>query len=318
MPIVKSTYRPPVYLFNRHLQTLAPVFSVKPDNTLYQTEKLELPDGDFLEIDWIRGGHDKLMIICHGLEGNSRSHYVQQMARHFSVLGWDILAMHARGCGREMNRLPVLYHGGATDDVEEVVKKYSKNYRSVVLVGFSFGANMLINFTARHTTPPNLLAVAAFSVPCDLQKSEQRIDQWIHRIYAQNFLAKMKKKVRKLETRHPGTIDVNALDGVRSIMAFTAQFAAPYCGFDFVEDYYTSGSCLNSLTETRIPTLVVNAVNDPFLSRTSFPVDLAKTSKYVFLDMPKRGGHTAFPITPSESWMPIRLEEFLREKVDSE
>ncbi len=315
MPILKSNYLPPVYLFNRHLQTIAPALSVKRDNTLYKTEKLELADGDFLELDWIRNGHDQLMILCHGLEGNSRSHYVQQMAQHFSVLGWDILATHARSCGREMNRLPVLYHGGSTNDVDAVVTKYAAKYNSVVLVGFSLGGNMLLNFAARHKTPANLKAIATFSVPCDLQRSEQQIDRWINRIYAKEFLAKLKKKVCKLEVQHPGIFDINALAEMKTIQAFSANFTAPFSGFNSLDDFYASGSCLNSLTEIRVPTLIVNAQNDPFLSDTSYPTALASKSDQLFLEIPKRGGHSAFPITRTESWMPIRVEKFLSEVV---
>lgn len=315
MPTIQSNYRPPAYLFNGQLQTIAPFFWVKQDRTLYQTEKLELPDGDFLELDWIRGGHDQLMIIHHGLEGNSRSHYVQQMALHFRELGWDILAIHARSCGREMNRLPVLYHGGATKDIDAVVTKYSKKYSSLVLVGFSLGGNMLLNFVARHGTPANLRAIAAFSVPCDLQKSEQQIDRFINRVFAQKFLQKLKNKVRKMESQHPGSFDVNTLDGMTSIQTFSANFTAPFSGFNSLDDFYASGSCLSSLREMRVPTLLVNAQNDPFLSDTSYPIDLASTSDYVFLDMPKRGGHSAFPITTTKSWMPNRLEQFLNEEV---
>ncbi len=315
MPIIQSYYRPPSYLFNGHLQTIALVFGVKRDNTLYQTEKLELPDGDFLELDWIRGGNDKLMILCHGLEGNSRSHYVQQMAVHFSVLGWDILAMHARSCGREMNRLPVLYHGGSTKDVEAVVMKYAKNYSSLVLVGFSLGANMALNFVGRHSIPANLRAIVAFSVPCDLYRSEQKIDRLINRVYAQKFLHKLKNKVRKLEICHPGIFDVNALDGITSIQAFSENFTAPFSGFNSLDDFYAASSCLNSLKRICIPTLVVNAQNDPFLSDSCYPIDLAKTSNNIFLDMPKRGGHSAFPISSTQSWMPNRLEKFLIEVV---
>lgn len=315
MPIIPSIYRPPAYLFNGQLQTIAPFFGVKEDHTLYQTEKLELPDGDFLELDWIRGGHDRLMMICHGLEGNSRSHYVQQMAVHFSALGWDILAMHARSCGREMNRLPVLYHGGSTSDVDAVVSKYADQYNSSVLVGFSLGANMLLNFVARHHSPANIRAIAAFSVPCDLHKSEQKIDRFINRVFAKKFLTKLKNKVRKLEAHHPGIFDVNALDSMTSIQTFNANFTAPFCGFNSVEDFYANGSCLNSLSKINIPTLVMNAQNDPFLSDTSYPIALANTSDYVFLDMPKRGGHSAFPTTITESWMPNRLEKFLSEVI---
>ena len=315
MPVMQSDYRPPSYLFNGHLQTIAPFFGVKPDKALYQTEKLELPDGDFLELDWIRAGHDKLMLICHGLEGNSRSHYVQQMAQHFSAQNWDIVAVHARSCGREMNRLPVIYHGGATDDVEAVVTQYSGKYSTLVLVGFSLGANMLLNYAGRHRTPANLRAIAAFSVLCDLRKSEQKIDRWINRVYAKKFLVKLKNKVRKLEIQHPGIFDVNALEDMKSVQAFTASFTAPFCGFKSLDNFYAAGSCLDALTTIRVPTLVVNAQNDPFLSDTSYPVDLARKSEYIVLDMPKRGGHSAFPITSDKSWMPIRLEKFLRERI---
>ncbi len=311
MPIVQSKYSPPAYLFNGHLQTIAPFFGVKRDNTLYTTEKLELPDGDFLELDWVRGGNNKLMIICHGLEGNSRSHYVQQMAHHFCVRGWDILAMHARSCGREMNRLPVLYHGGSTDDVHAVVSEYADKYDSLVLVGFSLGANMSLNFAARHNIPNNLKAIAAFSVPCDLRKSERKIDRFVNRVFAQKFLDKLKNKVRKLEINHPGIFDINKLDLIKSVQGFSENFTAPFFGFHSLDDFYSSGSCLSSLTKISIPTLVVNAQNDPFLSDTSYPTDIASKSEYIFLDIPKRGGHSAFPITTSQSWMPDRLEKFL-------
>lgn len=313
MPIIQSNYRPPAYLFNGHLQTIAPIFGFKRDNTLYQTEKLELPDGDFLELDWIRSGNDKLMILFHGLEGNSRSHYVQQMAVHFNALGWDILAMHARSCGREMNRLPVLYHGGSTKDAETVVTKYAENYSSLVLVGFSLGANMVLNFAGRHPIPENLRAIVAFSVPCDLRRSEQEIDRLTNRFYAQRFLYKLKNKVRKLEIYHPGIFDVNALDGMTSIQEFSANFTAPFSGFNSLDDFYSAGSCLDSLKNIYIPTLVVNAQNDPFLSDSCYPIDLARRSDNIFLDIPKQGGHTAFPVSTTQSWMPNRLEKFLLE-----
>ena len=313
MPVIKSEYRPPVYLFNRHLQTITPALAVKRDNTLYQTEMLELPDGDFLELDWIRNGNDQLMILCHGLEGNSRSHYVQQMAQHFNTLGWDVLAIHARSCGREMNRLPILYHGGSTSDIDAVVNEHAANYKSLMLVGFSLGGNMLLNYAARHHTPANLKAIATFSVPCDLRPSEQQIDRWINRVYAKEFLTKLKKKVYKLEAQHPGIFDLNTLEDIKSVQAFSANFTAPFSGFNTVDDFYLAGSCLNSLPKLAVPTLLVNAQNDPFLSNSSYPFELANELDHLFLEIPKSGGHTAFPITRTISWMPSRVEKFLRE-----
>lgn len=311
MPILHSNYRPPAFLFNGRVQTIAPFFWVKQDKSLYQTEKLELTDGDFLELDWVRGGHDRLMVITHGLEGNSRSHYVQQMAQHFSARGWDIMAIHARSCGREINRLPVLYHGGSTGDIDAAVSKYADSYKSLVLVGFSLGANMLLNYAARHHTPVNLQAIATFSVPCDLQRSEQQIDRWFNRVFAQKFLHKMKNKVRKLENHYPGSFNITILDDMKSLETFNANFTSPYSGFKSPDEFYAAGSCLESIKNLRIPTLIVNAKNDPFLSDTSYPVELARNSKNVYLEMPKRGGHSAFPISKTDSWMPIRVEEFL-------
>lgn len=317
MPIVKSNYRPPTYLFSRHLQTVAPFILVKPDNTLYQTEKFELSDGDFLELDWIKSKSDRLMILCHGLEGNSRSHYVQQMATHFSKLGWDILAINVRGCGRKINRLPVLYHAGATNDIEEVVSTYAQKYKAVTLVGFSFGANMLLNFASRHTVPKNVCAVAGFSVPCDIKGAEKKLDRVDNRIYSKKFLEKLKNRIRKLENLHPDVINAKDIDKINSLQSFTRKIASPYCGFNSVEDYYAAGSCLTSLRNAKLPTLVVNAQNDPFLSKSCYPTKLAQSSSVVFFDNPNKGGHSSFPINGKESWMPKKMQEFLEEIVPS-
>ncbi|RYY49922.1 MAG: alpha/beta fold hydrolase [Chitinophagaceae bacterium] len=316
MPIVKSTYHPPLYLLNRHVQTVIPFYYVKPDSTLYKTEKFELPDGDFLELDWIRDGNDKLMVMCHGLEGNSRSSYMQQTAVYFSKLGWDILAINTRGCGREINRLPVLYHGGSTQDIDAVVTKYADKYSSLVLVGFSLGANMLLNFAARHNTPGNLKATVGFSVPCDLRTSEQQIDRFIHHFYREKFLHKLKNKIRKLENLHPGIVDLSVLEKANTMQAFTRAIAAPLCGFNTINDYYLAGSSLNALAEIKVPTFIANAKNDPFLADRCYPTDIAKSSDKVFLDMPKHGGHASFPITNTLSWMPGRLDEFLKVNVE--
>lgn len=314
MPLYRSKYRSPVFLFNKHLQTVIPFFYVKPDNTLYQTEKMELPDGDFLELDWIRGGNDKVLVINHGLEGNSRSSYVQQMANHFKKLGWDILAMHTRGCGRELNRLPIMYHGGATEEINHLVNQVSKEYSKVVLAGFSLGANMFINYVAKHETPSNVLALAAFSAPLDLRGSEKKMDKLINHFYAQKFLFKLKKKLRKLGAKHPGTIDLIALDKINSMQEFAKHFAATYSGFGNIDDYYAASSALESLKDIKMPTLLVNAKNDPFLTKASYPTQFAALSPYIHLDIPSNGGHAAFPINKTDSWIPLRLEIFLKEQ----
>jgi predicted alpha/beta-fold hydrolase len=313
MPIIASKYRPPLYLFSGHLQTIVPALSVKRNNTLYTTEKLDTPDGDFIELDWVKGSHEKLMILCHGLEGNSRSHYVQQMAEHFSGLGWTILAIHARSCGREMNRLPQAYYGGFTKDIDTVMLKYAESYLSIVLVGFSLGGNMALNFVGRNQAPENLHAVIGFSVPCELKTSEQKIDRFSNRIYTQKFLKKLKNKVRKLEACHPGIYDISKLQKITNLQGFSAGFTAPFFGFNSLDNFYKSGSCLDALKNIKIPTLLVNAKNDPFLSDACFPIEVAQQSDHLFLEIPKRGGHAAFPISKTESWMPLRVEEFLRE-----
>lgn len=311
MPIVASKYRPPFYLFSAHLQTIVPALSVKINRTLYTTEKLETPDGDFIELDWIKGNNEKLMVLCHGVEGNSRSHYVQQMAVHFSKLGWTILVIHAKNCGREMNRLPKAYYGGFTTDIETVMLKYTDSYRSMVLVGFSIGGSMALNFAGRNHTPNNLQAVIGFSVPCDLKHSERKLDNFSNRIYSRKMLEKIKNKIRKLEAQHPGTYNLENLDRINSLQEISAEFTAPFFGFKSLDDFYKSSSCLDALMNVQVPTLLVNAKNDPLLTKGCFPVEIAQKSDRFFLEMPKRGGHSAFPISKTESWMPLRVEEFL-------
>ncbi|WP_026902558.1 YheT family hydrolase [Pedobacter glucosidilyticus] len=313
MPIIKSKYRPPFYLFSAHLQTIVPAISFKINHKLYTTEKLETSDGDFIELDWIKGSQEKLMILCHGVEGNSRSHYVQQMAIHFSKLGWTILAIHARSCGREMNRLPQAYYGGFTNDIETVILKYAESYPSMVLVGFSLGGNMVLNFAGRHHAPHSLKAVIGFSVPCELRSSERKLDGLYNRIYSVKILKKLKNKIRKLEANHPGAYDLEKLDKITSLQEFSVYFTAPFFGFKSLDDFYKASSCLDALSNIKIPTLLVNAKNDPLLTNGCFPVEIAKQADHLFLEMPKRGGHSAFPISKAESWMPLRVEEFLKE-----
>ena len=305
-----ESYRPPWYLFNGHLQTIVPFWLDKAENDLYETERLELEDEDFLDIDWIKNDKKRLMIISHGLEGNSRSYYVKQSAKHFATKGWDILAWNFRGCSREPNRLPKFYHAGETQDISSVVQHALKSaYKEIVLVGFSIGASMTINYAGTTNLDDTIKAICTFSVPLDIKDSSNQLDRNSRGIYRKNFIEKLKRKVRKMSHDHPELKKVD-LEPIKTFNDFNAHIAAPFHGFNSLEELYQSGNCLKNLAHIQIPTLIVNAKNDPILGDKSYPQNIGN-QKVTFVS-PEHGGHAGFTLSGKpEGWMALSAEAFL-------
>ncbi len=314
MPVVKSTYRAPWYLRSGHLQTVLPFWLDKPEPELYQTEILELKDGDFLELDWMRSNSSRLMVISHGLEGNSRSYYVKNLAKYFHGKGWDILAWNLRGCGRQMNRLPKSYFAGNTNDLQEVIGHgVESGYRKIVLIGVSIGAVMNLNYAGLKDVPSELKAVVSFSAPCDAMECTKAIDRWNSFPYRKKFLDKLKKKALKIEEIHPGTIDVENIHELSSFGEFNKTITAPLNGFERVDDFYEASSCCKALERVSVPTLLVNALDDPILGPMSFPYDIAKNNDQLSIETPQAGGHAGFLLSKNDgSWMERRTDEFLK------
>jgi predicted alpha/beta-fold hydrolase len=315
MPLLDSSYKkPPLYLFNEHLETIFPSMFRKIDGD-YERERLELNDGDYLDLDWMIKGNDKLVIISHGLEGNSERHYSKGMAKYFSDQGWDSLAWNCRGCSGEINRLPRFYHHGATEDIAAVINHaIEKKYNSISLVGFSMGGSMTLKYLGEQNEnlPPEVRSAATFSVPCDLSSSAKELDKPKKRFYLNRFLKKLGKKIRAKAELYPELISTEGFEKITTFREFDNRYTAPLHGFKDADDFYNRASSGTYIRSINIPTLIVNALNDPFLPEACYPFDIAEHHKLVHLETPAKGGHVGFTMSgKKENWMEIRAFEFI-------
>ncbi|RMG43517.1 MAG: alpha/beta fold hydrolase [Acidobacteria bacterium] len=317
MPLIEpSGYRPPVLLRNPHLQTLIGAQLRRVPGVPFARERLELPDGDFLDLDWWRQGADRVAILCHGLEGNSRRVYMRGMARTLARRGWDVLAWNYRGCGGEPNRLLRSYHSGATEDLDAVVRRaLQAGYARVALVGFSLGGNLVLKYLGERGrgVEARIAAAAAISAPCDLAASAEAMARPSRRPYMRYFLRTLARKVREKSRRFPGAIDPRALRGVRTFREFDGLYTAPVHGFASAEDYWRRASSLHVLPDLAVPSLLLNARDDPFLAGGCYPSDLARGHSFLHAEFPRHGGHVGFVSFGhgGEFWSESRVAAFL-------
>lgn len=302
MPLLTtSDYRPAALLANGHLQTIAASTLRRVPGVHYRRERLELPDGDFLDLDWSLAGPTparRLGIISHGLEGDSNRPYVRGMARALNQAGFDALAWNYRGCGGETNRLLRAYHLGDTDDLAAVVDYAVEGqyYAELFLTGFSAGGNVTLKYLGENATrvPSQVQRAAVFSVPTDLKASSVHIGRWQNQIYLRRFLASLRRKMRVKAAHLPGQLDLSALDELRDFPQFDERYTAPLHGFTSADDYYEQSASGRYLDGICLPTLLVNALNDPFLPPSCFPREAAAASPFFYLETPAEGGHVGF------------------------
>jgi uncharacterized protein len=297
------------------MQTIIPNAFRHVPRITRDTERLELADGDFLDLGWYRRGGSSLAILSHGLENRHTCNYMQGMARSLAARGWDVLAWTMRGCGPERNRHLACYNGGDTRDLDAVVHHALATHPGgeVALVGFSLGGNLTLKYLGEAERDPRIRAATAISVPCDLAGSARRLAEPDNRLYMLRFLRKLRRRIRDKAERFPGKVELTGLDDIRDFQTFDGRYTAPLHGFGSAEEYWEKSSCTPFLKSIRIPTLVINARNDPFLSASCHPVDAASASEFVYLDCPDEGGHVgfAFPATLRETWAEQRTATFL-------
>lgn len=320
MPVLPtSSYRSPRWLRNAHVQTVWPTLCRRVEKVGFIRERLDTPDGDFLNLDWLRGsGHgSRLAILSHGLEGNSRRQYMAGMARALYAQGFDVLAWNYRGCGGELNDRPRFYHSGDTGDLRTILAQVTAGYESLSLVGFSVGGNVTLRYLgeAPERVDPRVSAAAVFSVPCDLGACAVQLARPMNAFYLGHFLRSLKGKVRAKAVRFPDAFDVSALDAMRDFVEFDGGVTAPMFGFSSAEDYYARASSRPVLGAIRVRTLLVNARDDPFLTAACFPVDEAARSEALHLEIPAHGGHVGFvggadAATPDGYWSEQRAVEW--------
>ncbi len=319
MPLITSVYRnPPAYLFNGHLETIVPSLNRKVTGLDYTREKIPTADGDFLNLDWTKVGGKKLLIISHGLEGDSRRHYAMGLAKLFNQNGFDVLVWNNRSCGGEMNLRPILYHHGSSDDLETVIVHVLRqdHYPEIFLSGISMGGAQTLKYLGEKGAdlPTQINRAAVYSTPCNLPSSAATLKHRSNFFYKNRFLGKLKKKIEAKALQFPGLIDLDLLHRVNDFDSFDTLFTAKLHGFKDATDFYQSVSADNWMDRIEIPTLIINALNDPLLGPECYPVKLAESKSNLFLEMPSRGGHTGFMLKGQEfTFGERRIFQFLDE-----
>lgn len=314
MPVISSHFRPPRFLGNGHVQTLLPVLLPRWLKLALERERWELPDGDFLDLDWMRAGQRRVAILSHGLEGSSRNGYIQGMAVALSAAGWDVLAWNFRSCGSETNRLLRFYHSGETGDLRSLVGRVAESYEQIALIGFSLGGNVTLKYLGEGPVHPAVTAGIGISVPVDLAASARALDQrWTNRIYLRRFMKTLLAKVRSKARTFPGQLDMAGARAIRTFEEFDGRLTAPIHGFRDAMDYWTQSSARQYLARITVPTLLLNARNDPFLTPECFPFSEAESSPTFFLEAPESGGHVGFLdfARGLQPWSERRVVEFL-------
>jgi hypothetical protein len=311
--ITESTYRSPKWLIGGHAQTIHPTLRRVPTLTP-RSERIELDDGDFIDLDWHEAGNKKLAILSHGLEGNARARYMLAMAIALMKRDWDVLTWNFRDCSDEPNRLLSSYHSGKTDDLERIIQHSiaKAQYDSIDLIGFSLGGNLILKYIGERgeTIHPILHRAVAFSAPCELACSSFELSKWQNQIYMQRFLKTLRAKIKTKHTRFPESLDISGISKIKNFSQFDDRFTAPIHGFESALDYWARSSSRQFLSSIHIPTLLINAANDPFLGPGCYPFDEAEANPFFHLEVPSQGGHVGFG-SGVEYWSEKRAVEFL-------
>jgi uncharacterized protein len=301
MPLIQhSDYQAPIWLPEGHSQTIFPSIFRKVEGINYVRERINTPDGDFLDVDFSKCNSPthsitkSLIILSHGLEGDTSRQYITGMVKNFNENGFDCLAWNFRSCSGEMNQTKRFYHSGATDDLETIVKySLSKGYQKIYLAGFSLGGNLTLKYLGEkgQNLYPEIQKAVTFSVPLHLSSSGKTIG-WL---YTKRFNKSLIKKILEKSKRFPDfQIDTSNIAKIKTLQDFDDAYTSQLHGFIDAEDYYERNSSLYFLDKISIPTLIINAKNDPFLSKECFPFEKIKSMEKIYFQAPEMGGHCGF------------------------
>jgi len=309
-------YRAPAWLPGGHTQTLyAPC--LKGRHALaYRRERWDTPDGDFIDLDWLDGPETApLVVLFHGLEGSSRSHYALAMAGELARHGWRGVFPHFRGCSGEPNRHARAYHSGDSVEIDWILRRLSgRSGGPVFAAGISLGGNALLKWLGERgaSALSVIRAAGAASVPLDLAVCGDWLGQGFNRLYTWHFLNSLKRKsLQKLE-RHPGIFDRNAMLSARTLREFDDVVTAPLHGFLDTDDYWRRASSKPWLPHVAVPALLISALNDPFVPAHALPAP-ERISRHVTLCQPDQGGHAGFVegrFPGHLGWLPRKLIRF--------
>jgi predicted alpha/beta-fold hydrolase len=304
----------PWWLPGGHLQTIVAAL-LPPPRVALRRERWDTPDGDFIDVDFCGDPRaERQLVLFHGLEGGSDSHYARSIAAYATEQGWRLAIAHFRGCSGELNRKPRAYHSGDSEEIDWVLKRFDV---PVHAVGISLGGNVLLKWLGERGEQARALVhrAAAVSAPIDLSAAGNALDRGLNRfVYTRHFLSTLKpKSLAKLEV-FPGLYDRDKVRGARSFREFDGAVTAPLHGFRDTDHYWSSSSSGPYLERIRVPTLVLNARNDPFLPEDALLAAARNAASPVVLEFPASGGHAGFLVGPfpgKHTWLARHLFQFL-------
>ena len=312
------SYRAPWWLPGGHLQTLYGQLISHPKAD-WKRERWDTPDGDFIDVDRLPGrANAPLVALFHGLEGGSISPYAGALACELARRGWRGAVPHFRGCSGEPNRLPRAYHSGDAEEIGWILDRFRSEASGAPLfaMGVSLGGNALLKWLGEDPRAKDVLAAAAaVSAPFDLMAAGDALGRGFNLVYTRVFLSTMKKKGELKLERFPGLFDGEAMRRARTLRDFDEVFTAPLHGFQGADDYWTRASAKPVLDRIEVPTLLLNARNDPFLPETALPHP-EEMSPFLRCEFPEQGGHASFvsaPFPGNLGWLPRRVTEFFEE-----
>ena len=322
-----AAYSAPFWLPGGHLQTIYAATWASAPKVDYRRERWELPDGDFVDVDWVnylvnsKVANDKIpvVVLFHGLEGNSQSGYARSLMAAVKEKGWHGVVIHFRGCSGEPNRLPRVYYAGDTPEMQLLLSRVQEHLPQapIYAVGVSLGANALLKWLGESGEEAKYIVskAVAVSAPMDLAASATALDTGLNRIiYTPRFVDSMQPKALNMIARFPdlqskGLLDPEKIKAAKTIHAIDSAVTAKLYGAKDVEDYYAKNASKPWLTHIRLPTLILNAKNDPFVPEETLP-GTAEVSQSVTLEYPETGGHVGFP--GRDNWLPKRILEFFK------
>ncbi len=326
--MISSDFKAAWWLTNSHAQTVYPTLMRNRQLPITQTERLELPDGDFIDLAWATHDCDEkapLVIFLHGLGGNIESSYVGGQLQAYNAHGWRAVLMHFRGASQEPNRLPRAYHSGDTGDLDYFIQTLHQRepHTTKAIVGISLGGNVLLKWLGEQEKQPYIQTAVAVSVPFDLGQVAIKINQGFSRLYQYYLLRKMNRLFHAKLTHYPEHMPdfVRQLGTCRDFRTFDHEITAPLHGFKSGEDYYQQSSSRQFLSAIQTPTLIIHAKDDPFMTKDAIP-STAELSPSITLELSEKGGHVGFitGATPGKPiyWLDIRVPDFLASQFHNE
>jgi len=322
IPLYNEPYIAPRWLRGGNAQTIYPYLMRQKPLFAYRRIRWELDDGDFIDVDWLDGNTNApLVVIFHGLEGDSSSHYITSAKTILQQYGWHSVVIHFRGCSGTPNRLARAYHAGDSTEIDWMVKRIVQEYRQAkkndqpaYAIGVSLGGNALLKWLGESGEEAGnwLNGVAAVSVPLDLAAAGAALDMGFNKVYTNHFLSSLKRKAFDKLKMFPDLFDAKALAQCQTIYGFDNIVTAPLHGFKDTDDYWQQSSSKQWLPHIQVPTLVINARNDPFMPASVLPRP-DEVSSTVTLEFPEEGGHAGFiqsPFPGKMEWLPKKIISF--------